>query len=419
MPAYIKVSLQGAASCLPLKGTKCILGKPALERASERLFVRSRLCTLKPELKNLHLKLADSEDKKQWDEYAEKQGNSLAYHLFAWKTAVEEAYGFYCPYFMAVQESRVAGVFPAVHVSIPFGRGKLVSLPYCDVGGVLAETREVSYALFDYACRYAGENNISAVEIRCSPELAPAASPYEIPINDNTSAPKTLNESAGKVRMLLKLPGSSDALLSSFKSKLRSQVRKPVRDGLYVQLGGAELLDYFYHVFSLNMKALGSPVHSRRWIESVLKFYGEKARCGVVFLPDKTPAAAGIILCHKRTVSIPWASSDPGLNRLNPNMLLYWSFLEFAADNGYSFFDFGRSTPGEGTYRFKEQWGAGPVPLIWKQWRAGKNGFVPEDIPAGFSGNGRARSTAENIIRKMPLSAAVYLGSRVRKYISL
>jgi hypothetical protein len=35
---------------------------------------------------------------------------------------------------------------------------------------------------------------------------------------------------------------------------------------------------------------------------------------------------------------------------------------------GYGSFDFGRSTPGEGTYRFKEQWGAKPVQLYWHYW---------------------------------------------------
>ena len=50
-------------------------------------------------------------------------------------------------------------------------------------------------------------------------------------------------------------------------------------------------------------------------------------------------------------------------------MLLYWTFLAFAADNGYGQFDFGRSTPGEGTYRFKSQWGAEPHQLYWYEVR--------------------------------------------------
>jgi hypothetical protein len=47
-------------------------------------------------------------------------------------------------------------------------------------------------------------------------------------------------------------------------------------------------------------------------------------------------------------------------------MLLYWTKLEYACDNGNKTFDFGRSTPGEGTYRFKPQWGAKPQPLHWQ-----------------------------------------------------
>jgi len=40
-------------------------------------------------------------------------------------------------------------------------------------------------------------------------------------------------------------------------------------------------------------------------------------------------------------------------------------------------FDFGRSTPGEGTYKFKEQWGAEPVALHWEYWLA--TGDAPPD----------------------------------------
>ena len=31
-------------------------------------------------------------------------------------------------------------------------------------------------------------------------------------------------------------------------------------------------------------------------------------------------------------------------------------------------FDFGRSTPHEGTYQFKQQWGAAPQQLYWEYW---------------------------------------------------
>jgi CelD/BcsL family acetyltransferase involved in cellulose biosynthesis len=52
-------------------------------------------------------------------------------------------------------------------------------------------------------------------------------------------------------------------------------------------------------------------------------------------------------------------------NGLSPNMLLYWTLLAYSCEQGARYFDFGRSTPDAGTYRFKEQWGAKPTPLHW------------------------------------------------------
>ena len=70
--------------------------------------------------------------------------------------------------------------------------------------------------------------------------------------------------------MLLALPDSSQALMRSFKSKLRSQIHKPIKEGLKVRTGGQELVDDFYRVFVENMRDIGSPVHSRRFVEEVV-----------------------------------------------------------------------------------------------------------------------------------------------------
>ncbi len=42
--------------------------------------------------------------------------------------------------------------------------------------------------------------------------------------------------------------------------------------------------------------------------------------------------------------------------------------LEYASDQGFKVFDLGRSSTGEGTYYFKEQWGAKPVQMYWHYW---------------------------------------------------
>jgi hypothetical protein len=120
-------------------------------------------------------------------------------------------------------------------------------------------------------------------------------------------------------------------------------------------------------------------------------------------------------------VVIPWASARTVFNKLNPNMLLYWTFLSFACENGYSRFDFGRSTPEEGTYRFKKQWGAVPHPLYWyevpgERTRSYTQGEGPEEIQNRTS---ILRSCVTSVWQKLPLSIANTLGPELRKYISL
>jgi len=140
-----------------------------------------------------------------------------------------------------------------------------------------------------------------------------------------------------------------------------------------------EELDAFYEVFSTNMRDLGTPVYSKVFFKNILAgFAGMSWVCTVYQGP--TAVASGLLLGFKDMLEIPWASSLSAYNRFSPNMLLYWTVLQFACERGFKIFDFGRSTSGEGTYRFKEQWGARPVPLYWYYWLR-EGGPLPELNP--------------------------------------
>lgn len=303
--------------------------------------------------KPLNIRIANTGDRNAWDAYVLNHPRGIAYQLFPWQDAVKRAYGFNSAYLIAQQNHRVRGVLPLIRFHLPLKGTILISLPYCDAGGPLADSVEIEKQLVLKALeisRHSPKSN-AMVTIRSTRPFA--------------GIDPDLTLKRDKVRMLLDLPDSSNDLLKSLKAKVRSQAKKPERDGLTAHIGGKELLHEFYPLFAENMRVLGSPVHSRKWIQSIFQVYGNRAQLVLVRMPDKTPAAGGVLLCHDRTVSVPWASSLSRFNRWNPNMLLYWSFLKFASDNGFQTFDFGRSTPGEGTYRFKRQWGAEPVSLHW------------------------------------------------------
>lgn len=355
----------------------------------------------------LKLRKSSESDRRLWNEYVAKHGEGLVYHFYGWLTAVAQAYAFKTVGLIAEDGDRIRGILPTAHVRWPFCRGTLVSLPYCDAAGPLADEPGIKEALLQETLRLQEEVGARRVEIRSFTTIP----------GGSAEGSRTPN----KVRMVLPLPGDLDKLMGSFKAKLRSQIRKPMRDGLIATLGGLELLDDFYLIFSENMRDLGSPAHSKRWLRSVLHAYDGNGRIGLVRLPDGTPAAGGVILCHPETVFIPWASSLRRFNSLNPNMLLYWTFLEYAVQTGHRFFDFGRSTPGEGTYRFKTQWGARPRPIYWECFEGGKNESRHGSFHSGgsFHGEGVMRQKVEAMIRRTPVLFARTLGTMLRRYVTL
>ena len=144
----------------------------------------------------------------------------------------------------------------------------------------------------------------------------------------------------------------------------------------------------------------------------MIQGFPQNAHLFVVYGKD-VPMACSMTLGFSGTLANPWASALRQHAALAPNMLLYWAMLEHGCRSGYRAFDFGRSTIGEGTYRFKEQWGAAPAPLYW--YRFSRNGDDAGD--AATSGGALAR--ASEYWKRLPVPLTRLLGPRIRRYISL
>jgi len=349
----------------------------------------------------INIRLVQDIDCQNWDNYVEHHPNASAYHQIAWKKSVENAYKHRCFYWLAEDgEKSVIGILPTVWVKSPISRGSLCALPYCDVGGILANNEEIEQALINNATSYCNENNIPTFDNRSS-------MPCKLSFDSENSPPP-------KVRMLMPFPETSDELFAGFKSKLRSQIRKAEKNGLTASTAtNSAHLNAFYHVFTRNMRDLGSPVHSKAWFQEIVNAYGEDIIIANIYSEGKV-IGAGIVLFVGNKACIPWASTNADYNKLAPNMLLYWTLLKFANDKGCKEFDFGRSTLGEGTYRFKNQWGAEPQLLNWQKFD--NDGQLMAESTGDVS---KLRKVVEQTWQKLPVGLSEFLGPKIRRYISL
>lgn len=346
-------------------------------------------------LKVVRLRPSQSvQDAQLWDRYVLEQKMGTGYHLSAWGGVIERAFGHETIYLMAVdRDGRACGVLPLVLLSSwVFGRF-MVSLPYVNYGGVLADGPDVQLALLDEACAQARALKAEHVELRhdCGTSLAWARKDH-------------------KVSMRLDLPQDYASLFKGFTPKLRSQIRRGEKEGMTVESGGIELLDAFYDVFARNMRDLGTPVYGKRFFEDILRTFEKDSRLFVV-RHETVPAAAGFVYGFRQTLEIPWASSDKRYARYAPNMLLYGSILKHACEHGYRCFDFGRSSKDSGTYRFKEQWGAKPLQLHWHYWLS-NGGELPELNPQ----NPRYQA-AIRVWQRLPVTLTNVIGPAIVKYL--
>jgi CelD/BcsL family acetyltransferase involved in cellulose biosynthesis len=148
-------------------------------------------------------------------------------------------------------------------------------------------------------------------------------------------------------------------------------------------------------------------VHARRLFTAIFDAFGPRARTAVV-RQGETPVGGLVALAFRDVLTVPWASCASAYRRLCPNMLLYWETIRAAGADGFRRFDFGRSTRGSGTYRFKTQWGAEEEPLFWYT--------IPTSGRPRPAASGRPRSAflAESW-RRLPLAVTCRLGPRIPK----
>ncbi|HXW68968.1 MAG TPA: FemAB family XrtA/PEP-CTERM system-associated protein [Dissulfurispiraceae bacterium] len=334
-----------------------------------------------------------SEDKERWDKYVLESGSSSVYHLSGWKEVIENTFGHSTRYLLSENDQKgVQGILPVVQLKSLFFGNYMVSLPYFTYGGVCADGDDIRDELLGAAIAYAQSCNAGYLEMRHTGPM------------ENGMPVKTV-----KVSMRLPLVNNADDLWKSFPAKLKSQIRRPSKEGLYSKLEKEEELNSFYKVFSINMRDLGTPVYSKLFFRNILRMFPELTWICSVYAKNGNPVASGFLVGFKNLLEIPWASSLRSYNNLSPNMLLYWTVLKFACESGYASFDFGRSTPGEGTYKFKEQWGAQPVRLHWHYWLK-NGGSLPELNPR----NPKYRAAIE-IWRRLPVGLTRLIGPAIVK----
>jgi FemAB-related protein (PEP-CTERM system-associated) len=341
----------------------------------------------------VYIELANKQDQPGWDRFVQQNKRSCFYHCYDIKKSLEATLKLHTHYLVARNShGDIEGVLPLVEQKSRLFGHAISALPFFNYCGPLGNTSAIETALIEKAIEITQRSGAEHLELRDCYQR------QKMPARSH------------KVTMYLNLPNNEKELWRSVGSKVRAQIKKAEPHSPSIKFGGIELLNDFYSVFSVNMRDLGTPVYPRRFFQSLAERFPQQTQLVVGYLDSKAVAAA-FLTTHHDMVEIPWASSLKTHKTTNINMWMYWQILAWSCQHNFKFFDFGRCTKGEGTYRFKKQWGAIEQPLHWHYWLK-DNKPLPELTPSN--------PKFELLIKlwqKLPVAIANTLGPHIIKHL--
>ncbi len=348
-----------------------------------------------------HFKIVEfaSSQHEIWDDFLEKHPASNMYQLAGWRQVLERTFGFTSIYWAALDsENEIVGVLPLFLMRKILGRKYLISNPFSNFAGVCTSDKLAREQLLERARETARREQAQYVELRqLRNRIDDEKLRASIPSRDSF------------VTLMLSLEDAPDFVWNQLSSRNRGKIRKAEKSGLKCDFG-VKYLSEFYQIFVRNLRHLGTPPYPLAFFKNVVEVFSERINIMVLKLEDEVVAAM-FLFQFKDVLAEPWVASLREYNHLYVNNLLYWKAIEYACENRFKTFDFGRSTVASGTYNFKEQFGARPIPLYY-QYLLNKAKTIPV-----VDAHHNQYQFFINVWKRLPLFVTNFVGPKIVKYL--
>jgi hypothetical protein len=302
-------------------------------------------------------RLADADNRNEWNEVVQGSNASEIYHLFEWSELLERTYGIRVFRLVAEVDGKISGILPFVQYSNPFFGRKLVSLPFADEGGVCTKSEDDSVAkgLVHEFMRLAKRLNVDFAEVRSLKQ------------NEAPLIQEGFVEGFEAYSYLLNTSLPYDTISRNYGKKIRHNIKKMKAQGLeIIEAQSRSDVNIYYRIYLERMKDFGTPPAPLSFWKNMWDIFHPKGMMKLIFtFIDNRPAAGFVALLFKKklyfalNVSLRRFWKYYGLNE----MLFDW-YIQYACKNGYDSVDFGRTRRGTGVQKFKEKgWGVERIPL--------------------------------------------------------
>jgi FemAB-related protein (PEP-CTERM system-associated) len=342
----------------------------------------------------IRVRTATADDDAQRDRFVEAHPRGTFFHLAGWVRAVERHFGHDPMDLVAERDGRIAGVLPLMRCRTPWGGRHLISTPYAVYGGALGADRAIEQRLVRSAQDLADSQAVGRLELRylADPGL-------DLPGSDLYAT------------FIGELPGEPAQVLAGMPKKSRAEARKArERHGLELTEGRWYLED-LVRLFQHNKRQLGSPGLPVAWFRGLLEQFGSNALVHLVHR-GREPLAAVMSFRYQDTLLAYYAGTAPGADRSwSASNFMYMALREWAVEQGFERFDFGRSRRDSGACAFKERQGFEAIPLCYRYHLVRK-----QTLPS-FNPSNPSTKILRDSWSKLPPWLALKLSERLARYL--
>jgi hypothetical protein len=290
----------------------------------------------------------------QWDDYIDQNPHSLLFHTSNWLEMLSRIYNLEWLRLGLWEQSNLVGLFPLLKRKLgPFrlvGSPLMITIASTPYIGPLIDIYYLPSAL-ESLINYSHSMKFDHIEISFPTLL------------QNLQAIKKLGFSTELCQsMIVELNSQSiDQIWFNLTSACRRAVRKAEKSGLTIlNVSDTGFLDEYYsmckHVYRGSRR---NPHLSKEFYALAWEFLAQGGSIKVMLaVHENQIVAGGVFLLFRKTAAYYLSgASYKHAHHLRPNNLIQWTFIEWAASNGYQIYDMGGATVSSITH-FKQSFGA-------------------------------------------------------------
>jgi FemAB-related protein (PEP-CTERM system-associated) len=298
------------------------------------------------------------------DRHVRAHDRGTFFHLAGWRRVIERVFRHEARDLVAYRGDELVGVLPMMRVPGMLGGSKLISIPYGVYGGPIGDDAHVEQALLDEAVRIADNLRVGHLELRYRDDPGPdlvGSDLYYTFIRD--------------------LPEKAEDVLAGMPKKARADARKARKKHGLTMTHGSWYVEDLYRFFVRNKHSLGSPALPASLFHELLQEFGDLVTVHLV-RRDREPLAAVMAFSDGDTLIAYYSGTVAGADReYKASNYMYLALQEWAVEQGFRKFDFGRSRADAGAFQFKRHQGFEPEPLHYR-YHLVQNRRVPSFTPS-------------------------------------